>query len=672
MKFFMLPVLLATLTVTNPLKAQEKTSVNFDKITLKDFSLEGVKVDTSYGAVVLADVGKSSFYANQSGYFSIEFKYQRRVKIISPKGFDIATLRIPLYKQPSTEREETLESLKASTYNIVNGKIEETKLQKENIFKEVQDKNHTVRKFTMPNIKEGSVIDISYTIHSDFLFNLQPWSFQGSYPRLWSEYNLNLPEFFRYVFLMKGTHAFHFKNVKEKFQAYVVRIASEHIMSRDDLISLSSNNTISKWIMKDVPALKEESFTSSIDNHLSRIEFQMAGQKFPEMPYVDVMGSWSKLSLELLKDKEFGSAFQEENEWLTPSLASLKPEGKTDIEKAKDIYKFVQSTISNKGIRGIYTSQTPKQTLTGKKGYVPDINLLLALMLKKAGLNAFPVLLSTRSNGIASADYPLVHQYNYVIVKLESDKKAYYLDASNSHLGFSRLPSYCYNGPGALIDIVSGLEPLYTDSVLENKTTNVILFNDKNKWKGQLTSNPGYYESVNIKEEITDKGKEWYNKKIVDSYTGEYAAENVNFKALDDNEKPLLIEYSINIERGEDNNILYFNPMIREGLKENYFKSPERIYPIEFPFKMNDLYNINIEIPEGYTVDEIPKSTRVLLNDGEGSFEYIITKSGNYISLRSQIKINKTFFSNEDYESVKGFFDFVVKKHAEQIVFKKQ
>jgi hypothetical protein len=471
---------------------------------------------------------------------------------------------------------------------------------------------------------------------------------------------------------MKGTHPFHFKDAKQKFQSYVVRIASEHIMGSDDLINLSSNNTISKWVMKDVPAMKEEIFTSSIDNHLSRIEFQMAGRKFPEMPYVDVMGSWSKLSLELLKDKEFGFAFQDPNEWLLPALASLKPEGKTPIEKAKDIYRYVQSTVSNKGIRGIYLSQTPKQTFSAKKGYVPDINLLLTLMLKQAGLNAFPVLLSTRANGVASADYPLVHQYNYVITKLELDNKSYYLDASSPHLGFAKLPSYCYNGPGALIDIISGLERLYPDSLSEDKTTNIILFNDKNKWKGQLTSNLGYYESIGIKEDITEKGKEWYHKKIVDSYTGEYTAENVNFKSLDENEKPLLVEYAINIDRGENANIVYFNPMIKEGLKENYFKALERTYPIEFPFKMNEMYNINIEIPEGYTVDEMPKSTRVLLNDKEGSFEYIMTKSGNYISLRSQIKINKTFFSSEDYESIKGFFDFVVKKHAEQIVFKKQ
>ncbi|MBC7937838.1 MAG: DUF3857 domain-containing protein [Rhizobacter sp.] len=655
--------------------AQDKCPVNFDKISAADFNLTS-NVDTSFGAVILADVGKSSFVANKKGFFSLVYKFNRRIKIINAKGFDLATVKIPIYQQPSTDREEELTSLKASTYNVENGQLVEVKLNKDNVFKEVVEKNHIIKKFTMPAVKEGSVIDISYTIHSDFLFNLQPWSFQGSYPCLWSEYSLDLPEFFQYVFLSRGTHPFHLKDSKTKYQSYNVRIPAEDVvMGKDDVYSMNSNNSLSRWIMKDVPALKEENFTSSMDNHLARIAFQMSGQQFPDMPFRDVMGSWQKVCVELMKDKEFGGDFTTDSEWIKNALKTLSLEGKDSITKAKIIYTFLQKNFSSQGTRGIYASQSLKETFTNKKGYVPDINLLLTLLLKKADLNAFPVILSTRTNGFATAQYPILNEYNYVVTKLEVGKNSYFLDASNSILGFGKIPSFCFNGYGQVIDMVPGAEMLFSDSITEKKYTNVILMtdvNDSTKWVGPFHSALGYYESLNTKEDIKEKGKSSFEKKLEEAYTGDFSIDKIELKDLEDNNKAMVVSHTIHISRPDNNDIIYFSPMLQEGIKENYFKSSERNYPVELPYKMDETYTLNLEIPKGYVVDETPKSTRVSLNEGEGMFEYIISKNENYVALSTRLTINKSVFSGEDYETLRGFFDYVVKKHAEQIVFKKK
>ena len=655
--------------------AQENPSIDFNKISVKDFSLEGIKVDTSHGAVIIADVGKSSFIANKKGFFSIVFKHQRRIKIISNKGFDIATVNIPLYKSTKSDDEETLESLKATTYNLVDGKVVETKLDKDNVFKEVQDRNHSLRKFTMPAVKEGSIIEYSYTVNSDFLFNLHPWTFQGLYPRLWSEYELNLPEFFDYVFLSKGYQPLHLKESKTKFQSYVIRIPGETVRENDQLINLSSDNTITRWVMKDIPSIKEESFTSTIDNHISNIEFQMSGQKFPNMPYKDIMGNWATMALDLMKDKDFGADFASENNWLAESMLTLHLEDKKPLEKAKIIYSWMQKNFSSKGMKGIYLSQTLKETNKTKKGHVSDLNLLLTLALKKAGLYAEPVLLSTRSNGFPTEAYPLIGQYNYVVSKLKIDSNSYYLDASKRYLGFNKLPQFCYNGAGISIDFNPAAEPLFPENITESKYTSILLLNDdtdKNKWIGNLSSYLGYYESSDIREEIEDKGKDTYVNKLKDSYNGEYSIDSIRIDALDNNEEVIKMNYLIFINRDDENNLIYFNPMIKEGMKENYFKSLERNYPVELPFKMEETYNFQIQIPEGYVIDELPKSAKVSLNDSDGVFEYIVSKNNTDVMLRTKIKLNKATFSTEEYEALKNFFDYIVKKHAEQIVFKKK
>ena len=106
--------------------------------------------------------------------------------------------------------------------------------------------------------------------------------------------------------------------------------------------------------------------------------------------------------------------------------------------------------------------------------------------------------------------------------------------------------------------------------------------------------------------------------------------------------------------------------------KENPFKSAERSYPVEMPYCIDETYVLNMEIPEGYKVDELPKSARVSLNGNEGMFEYLIQQNNDVIQMRCRTKLNKANFEPEDYETLRNFFSFIVEKESEQIVFKKQ
>jgi hypothetical protein len=111
--------------------------------------------------------------------------------------------------------------------------------------------------------------------------------------------------------------------------------------------------------------------------------------------------------------------------------------------------------------------------------------------------------------------------------------------------------------------------------------------------------------------------------------------------------------------------------MLGEGYKENPFKAAERQYPVEIPFAIDETYTLNMEVPKGYMVDELPKSAKVLFNTDEGFFEYLIAKDAERVQFRARIKLNKANFKPEDYATLRDFFSFVVKKESEQIVFKK-
>lgn len=211
--------------------------------------------------------------------------------------------------------EEKLEKLKAVTYNLENGKIVESKLDiKEGVFKNKIDKNWIVKKFTFQNVKEGSIFEYEYTNISDFLENLQPWEFQGGYPRLWSEYNLSIPDFLGYVFLTQGYRIYDIADQKFKYETYLVNDISG--TGPTERYSLRSNVTDYRWVIKNVNALKEEDFTSAIDNHISRIEFQLTEYRKPLMKR-KLIGTWQTVADNLLKSEFFGQDLSKNNDWLS-------------------------------------------------------------------------------------------------------------------------------------------------------------------------------------------------------------------------------------------------------------------------------------------------------------------------------------------------------------------
>ncbi len=92
---------------------------------------------------------------------------------------------------------------------------------------------------------------------------------------------------------------------------------------------------------------------------------------------------------------------------------------------------------------------------------------------------------------------------------------------------------------------------------------------------------------------------------------------------------------------------------------------------MEMPYKIDEIYLLNMDIPSGYQVDELPNSVRVAYNENEGLFEYLIQKGDGHLQMRVHLKLNKAFFPVDEYTTLRDFFAFVVKKESEQIVFKK-
>lgn len=441
---------------------------------------------------------------------------------------------------------------------------------------------------------------------------------------------------------------------------------------RTETTNITCNVTDHKWIMKDVPGLKMEKYTSTLRNHIARLQFQLSGYKDPIVPK-RIMATWPEAIRDMRENENFGRLILAVNGWLDDVLKEINVNTGTEEEKAKKIYAYVRDNFACDNHNAIRAQNNLKTVFKNKKGSVAEINLLLIAMLKNAGITADPVLLSTKDHGYAPAMYPLMDRYNYVICRVVYGGKTVLLDASHPRLGFGKLPAKCYNGAARVINEAGDVVSLEADSLKESRLTFALLSNNgKGKWVGNVKRNAGYYESAEIREEVTSKGKDAYFKEAQKAFSLNVKFDRHKIDSLQLYEVPVKVEYNFEVDN-EDAEILYVNPLFCESKKENPFKAAERFYPVEMPYTTDETYILTMDVPQGYTVDELPKPIRLKMNEeGDAIFEYLISHSGNTVSLRTRLTVSRTFFVPDEYPMLREFFNLIVNKQNEQIVFKKK
>lgn len=653
-------------------KCQDQPDIDFGKVKITDFSIQSPLIDSGTNAVVVYDKCDISFEGNKRGWFSYILKRSVRKLILHKKGFDLATEIVHLYQ--NNDSKEVIEKLSGTTYNIENGKIVETKLNSKDVFEEKTEKNYFTSKFTMPAVKEGAIIEYSYTIKSDYQQYLPSWRFQHvAAPTLWSELNVVIPTMLTYMTYFQGYHQFHINKGKEGFQNYSLpRPGSSGNFGTGSaqFFTVSTPTAIQRWVMKDVPAFVAESYISSPVNYIDKISFQLY-KWYDGRDSHSAIDTWKTAVDELMGREDFGTYLFEYNDWMDKFIDGLLNEKDDALSTAKKIYYYIQNnyTCTNPNYERL---TAPLQEIVKRKsGSVGDLNLLLVAMLNRKNLNALPVVLSTRDFGRNPVFYPMLNRLNYVIGKLTINAKDYYLDAATPFLPFGNLPAKCYNGHARVISkdtLAVFFEP---NSLKERSSVNVIIYNEKGQLEGSCTNNMGFMESLQTRERIAASGLPAYQTKVKESFAEGVEITSVNVNSLGPVENDVSVRTDFKIKTDPDAAHIYFSPVLTGALKKNPFYAAERVYPVEMPWLTDEIYSLSMEIPKGYTVEELPKPARIMLNESDGMFEYLLSADAENIQMRIRLQIQKAVFTSEDYQTLRDFYAFIVKKQAEQIVFKK-
>ena len=648
----------------------------FGKISEEELQQKQHPTDpTADAAILYREVHTNFDYSSDSGFYMITDVFER-VKIYTKEGFEWASKEIDLYQGSSGANDE-ISGLKAYTYYLGGGnKVEEIKLKSEGVFEEITNKYIHKVKFTMPDIKEGCVIEYKYTIKSPFISNIDEFRFQEIIPVEKVDVSFASPEYFVFKTHQKGWIPYKVNSSNRDRTIPLSNSRSEYdrhgnMTSKGGTRDLKFKEDIYKIELSNVPAMKEEAYSGNIDNYSTGLKFELNYVDFPGVPIKNYSTTWEDVSKSIYDVDAFGNELDRSN-YFEDDLDNLLNGVSNPKEKIERVFSYVVNKMTWNNYVSYYTNEGVKEAYKKGSGNIADINLMLVAMLRKANLNANPVLVSTKDHGMPL--FPTRNGFNYVIAAVELPEGVVLLDATNKDAEIGILKSSIMNWQGRIIkkDGSSGWVSLSPKApAVKSAMVNVNIKSDmtvSGKAQSRFTGNYAYryrtkYKSLN----------EEAQRKEMEKNADHVELSNLHFENLETIGKPVSLDYEFEVLDAVEDvaGKLYFSPMIFMATKENPFKPETREYPIDYGFPMKDRYIVNIELPEGYKVESLPENSVFNLGENIGSYRYLISQAGNKIQLSVEFSINESFIAAEEYGNLKKFYELLISKENEKVVLSK-
>ncbi len=606
----------------------------------------------------------NAFFIYEKGYSRIEnggdynilTDYEAKIKILNNKGFDAATIEIFLYKNKG--RKEKISNIIAFTHNLENGKIISTKIKKESIYTEVYDDHYTLVKFTFPKLKPGSVITYKYQIESPFVFKFCGWDFQDDIPKMYSEYITDIP----------GNYIYHTKlNGQLKLETNTSEIIKACISIANGAggVSDCSHNV---YAMKNIPAFREEKYMTAKKNYFSRIEYELAEIKNFDGSSKKYTKTWKHVDKDLKQDANIGGQLKKIGlvKNILPDTIAVLP---NTIDKAKAIYYYIAKNYTWNKENTIFKDVSIANIIKNKVGNSASINLLLHNILKQQNFTVYPVLLSTRNNGYATKLYPVISDFNYLIVQVSIDEKTYLLDATENKLAFGDVPFRCLNQYGRLLDFDHGsswidIVPKKPSSYFLNEK---MILNKEMELEGEAVHVFSGYHALSTRKEIDQLGVEKFTEKIK-SKLSETLVTNFKIENEENNEKTIALEFNFTKQISQLEDLMYIRPFTQKFFEKNPFTLEERTHPIDFGYTNTYTYMISLEIPEHYTFVDIPKSSSHGIPNKLGRVDTNYQQNGQKLSIMHRVSLNSSYYPTNYYPILKKFFELLLEIENDTLI----
>ncbi|MGF2414474.1 MAG: DUF3857 domain-containing protein, partial [Ferruginibacter sp.] len=590
--------------------------------------------------------------------FKTIFERRIRIKILKEKGIAEADVKIPYY---SHNNDEQITRLSANTYNLdASGNIQTTEVKKSSIYSKKIDADYSEMIIAFPEVKAGSIIEYKYTMERETMGQLRNWFFQGNIPVRYSEYQMKVPQIFRF-----SVQPSVIDPVEDKQEVIDERISADNGFVETK--SLKSN-----YVMRNLPGIKEEPFMGSPKDYMQRLEFQLSQIDYGNGNIVDLRIKWADVIEDLKEHQAFGKQLEK-----TVSGAGIITEDAkvfADAEaKMNFIFNQLRKTISWNNDDDIFTDNGISKTWDTKTGNVADINLLLVKLLTDAGLKTSPVLLSTRDHGLVNASYPFLNQFNTVMAFVTINDKYFVLDATDKITNYKLVPEKIVNTRGFIVEGENGR----WKEILAGKHKYKVMaavhgeIDAAGVMKGDGLINCNDYARKQRCESWI-KNKEIFKNTYFTSTATPLKIDDFVVNNADADSLPLEQKVKFTSVLNSSGNYKYFTVNLFSDMDKNPFVADERIADIDFGFQQEYTIFGNYTIPPDYIFDALPENTVMIMPDTSIIFTRSMQAEENLLNVRITAEFKRSFYAAADYPVFKEFYKKMFAKLNEQVVIKKK
>ncbi|HNP32127.1 MAG TPA: DUF3857 domain-containing protein [Flavobacterium sp.] len=645
------------------------------KVTIEELKEKACPSDTSAAAAVLFNVGRTYFEYSGDDGFRIITEINTKIKIYKKEGYEYANHTERAYIGGNSS--EKIDVSKAVTYNLVGDKIEKTKLGSDGEFDEKVNKFWNRKKITMPNVKVGSIIEYRIVITSPYISNFPDWEFQKDIPVNYSEYTTFIPEYFVYnvhskgYFTPKNEKSSKGRTINYSYSEGTVPILSRTTNSGVINTSMNFQENVVKYTLENIPALKDEGYVNNIKNYQAKLIHELSMTKYPHSPIKSYATDWESVVKGIYNNDDFGTELNKTG-YFEKDIDAVLNGVTAPEERIATIFNYVKNRMNFTEFQSIYCDDGVKKAYQDKKGNAAEINLMLTAMLRYAGVQANPVIISTRSNEISL--FPSKSAYNYVISGVELNNQIVLFDATSKYSLPNILPIRDLNWFGRIIrkDGTSEGIDLMPTSNSKDVVSIMASINEKGEVTGKIRDQYFDYNAFMFRVNNNAIAKESYVEKLEKRHEGLEIGE-YNVQNNTDLSQPIIENYDFTSNNSVEiiGDKMYVSPFLFFAMKENPFKQETREYPIDFIYPDQSKFNISLTIPAGYVVETLPQPKAVSMPENLGSFKYIISNNGSQIQLLYTHDTNQAIIGTEYYEALKNFYKEIVDKQTEKIVLKK-
>ena len=616
---------------------------DFGIINNEERDLKQCTFDKDANAVVLLHEAFSD-YDDQHQLITV---HHIKIKILKEKGIESANVSIPFYRSNDFEQITMVEGM---TINMVDNNPVQTKLDRKSIYTKKTNERWGEMVFAFPAIKAGSIIEYKYRSAMKHYGGLKDWDFQEELPVMMSRYTL--------VILPNAEFAY---RVNKTLDIPIT-------------VKTQSFNGGVYFEMKNVPGLGNEPYMDARKDYLQKVIFQLSGLGMGGSNKKKYTTSWEEVTRELMMEENFGAQLNKNIGGTDDFIKQIKTLALPE-EKMKGVFNYVRNNMVWNNMYSMYTTRGVKDAWQTKSGNSGEINLLLINLLKEAGLESYPMLVSERFNGKVNKSYPFMDQFNSVFACVIISNKKYYLDATDKNIPAHITPSTILNTTAFVVNRkAGGLINITNDTLVfkENVIADLTVAGDGTVSGEVSIKSTDYARIKRLEDYKEDKIKFLARSFIVDGTA--ISAKDIEISNVENDSLALVQQGKISGRLNTTGDYTFLPLNLFTGFDFNPFLSNNRLSNINFGYRRSIILNVTIQLPPDYVVDEMPKSIKLSDPDKDILFMRHIThdKEINLIRCMMQFEFKKSLYETDMYPIVKEVYQRIFEYLKEPVLLKKK